>query len=141
MKIKYLILLLIVTLSGTSLTEQINRLPPEWYLPHAKDAYKKVILPSHKNMYYHDEPYYYWTLEGKDWCLAVQFCPKMDYGITDGYRIVTVGQMGYASNGSAIIYLTGRYQFKPNCSPDITNGTVGWNAADYGPYQYHIGNG
>jgi len=140
MKVEYLIVILMIALSLVSLAEQVNKLPSAWYLPHTMEIYKSVISSSQKEMKYHDEPYYYWTLSGKDWCLAVHFCPKMDYGITDGYRIVKIGQMGYLSNGSAIIYLTSKYQFEPNCSPDTTNGDIGWRAADYGPYQWHINN-
>ncbi|MGQ9707208.1 MAG: hypothetical protein ACUVWP_09505 [bacterium] len=138
MRIKYLIIISIIALSGVSLAEQMNFLPPEWYLPHTKDIYKTLISSSQRDMKYHDTPYYYWTLSGKDWCLAVHFCPKEDYRITSGHRVKTIGQMGYLSNGSAIIYLTSKYQTEPNCSPDTTSGAVGWRTADYGPYQWHI---
>ena len=96
----------------------------------------KNIYPSVnavKDMIYHNGWYYYWTLIGKNWCLAGYFKPG-DFGINDNIRIRTIGQSGYYQYGSANIYI---FLSEVNCKPDCT--PPDFSKKKYGPYSGSIG--
>jgi len=100
----------------------------------------KSIAPSSNvttNMYYHGTPAFYWTLTGKNWCIAGYFEPAK-FNTNTNFRIKTIGFMGYLQNGSAKIYIflaeTGSKPGHPDCTPPE------FTKKKYGPYDGHINN-
>ena len=93
-----------------------------------------VISSNEKDMKYHSDPVYYYTLDGPNWALACYFKPG-DFGITGyNYKIKIIGFIGDVADGSADIYVTSKEEGgKPICNPDNS-----WEGKEYGPKSWHI---
>jgi hypothetical protein len=124
----YLIFILVVIITGSVLAYDCYR----------SETPNKYIYPSMnvvKDMKYHGEPTYYWTLTGSNWCLAGYFEPYK-FGVTsNAFRLYNIGFIGYIQNGSANIYLfLSEVNGKPDCTPPD------FSKKKYGPYNGHINN-
>jgi len=92
-----------------------------------------VIPSSEKDMKYHNKPTYYWSSGGLK-AIASYFEPGK-FGVNSDFKIKTIGQIGYISNGQADVYIfLSEVSNHPNCTPpEFSN-------KKYGQYSGHINN-
>jgi len=95
----------------------------------------KSLTPStnaEKDMSYYGTPTYYWTLTGSNWTPACYFEPAK-FSVATNFRIKTIGNMGYSSNGNCNIYI---YLNETSGHPNDTPPT--FTNKKYGPFAWHI---
>ncbi|MGQ9707206.1 MAG: hypothetical protein ACUVWP_09495 [bacterium] len=88
MKIRFLIILFLIANATTLPYQEANHRLSILVYSHSTNILCPKNPVSTKDMKYHDTPYYYWTLNGQDWCLAVHYYPKENYKMIDGNKVI-----------------------------------------------------
>lgn len=125
------LLVIIILLSYLSLFAEPTSIKFPYYTEHEEP----LLLPDQADMSYHSDPEWWWTFDVSNYVPACCFDPEGDYGINEGFKILTIGFIGFREDGNCTIYIqkTSSCDELPTVNPDD-----GWSDADYGPFYGHI---
>jgi len=96
-------------------------------------AFSSAFSNAQVDMKYHGTPTYYWNVDGLK-AIAGYFEPSK-FAVNCNFKIKTIGQIGYVSNGQADVYIfLSEVNNHPDCTPPE------FTKKKYGPYSGHINN-